>query len=129
MILNARRKLGAFDFEALEPATRTALHRVGARLLEELLEATQDEGQPPLCPCGSPMRCEGPRPKRLVSLLGVVSLRRPYYHCRHCWRGAAPLDRELIQYLDDRRGPRQGPDPGVLCGESERVRLGTGCGH
>ena len=41
------------------------------------------------------MRCEGPRPKRLVSLLGAVSLQRPYYHCRHCWRGAAPLDREL----------------------------------
>ena len=24
-----------------------------------------------------------------------MSLRRPYYHCRHCWRGVAPLDREL----------------------------------
>ena len=95
VIVNARRKVGAFDLEALEQATRAALHRAGARLLEELLAETEDEGQPPLCTCGSPMRCEGPRPKRLVSLLGVVSLRRPYYHCRHCWRGAAPLDREL----------------------------------
>ena len=95
MIVNARRKVGAFDLEALEQATRAALHRAGARLLEELLAETEDEGQPPLCTCGSPMRCEGPRPKQLVSLLGVVSLRRPYYHCRHCWRGAAPLDREL----------------------------------
>ena len=92
MIVNARRKVGAFDLEALEQATRAALHRAAARLLEELLEETEDEGQPPLCTCGSPMRCEGPRPKQLVSLLGVVSLRRPYYHCRHCWRGAAPLD-------------------------------------
>ena len=68
MIGNARRKLGAFDLEALEQATRAALHRAGARLLEELLEETEDAGQPPLCTCGSPLRCEGPRPKQLVSL-------------------------------------------------------------
>ena len=90
VIANARRKVGAFDLEAREQATRAALHRAGARLLEELLEETEDEGQPPLCTCGSPMRCEGPRPKRLVSLLGVVSLRRPYYHCRH-WTGRSLL--------------------------------------
>ena len=71
MIVNARRKVGAFDLEALEQATRAALHRAGARLLEELLEETEDAGQPPLCICGSPMRWEGPRPKRLVSLLGA----------------------------------------------------------
>ena len=41
------------------------------------------------------MRCEGPRPKRWVSLLGRVSLRRLYYRCRHCWRGTAPFDRAL----------------------------------
>ena len=41
------------------------------------------------------MRCEGLRPKLLVSLLGNVTLNRPYYHCRHCWRGAAPFDRDL----------------------------------
>ena len=42
-------------------------------------------------------RCaaQGPRPKRLVSLLGSVSLRRLYYHCRHCWRGTAPFDSAL----------------------------------
>jgi nucleotide-binding universal stress UspA family protein len=95
VIVNARRKLGAFDLEALELATRTALHRAGAQLLEALLQDTDEEGQTPLCSCGSRMRCEGPRPKRLVSLLGAVSLRRPYYHCRHCGRGLAPLDREL----------------------------------
>ena len=95
MIANARRKLGAYDLEALEQATRTALHRAGAQLLEALLEDTDEEGQPPRCSCGGRMRCEGSRPKQLVSLLGAVSLRRPYYHCRHCWRGVAPLDRAL----------------------------------
>lgn len=95
MIVNARRRLGAFDLEALEEATRAALQRAGARLLEELLEETEDAGTAPLCSCGAAMRCEGPRPKRLVSLLGSVSLQRLYYHCRHCWRGAVPFDRAL----------------------------------
>ena len=41
------------------------------------------------------MRCEGARPKQLVSLLGTLILQRPYHHCRRCWRGTAPLDAEL----------------------------------
>ena len=68
MIVSARRKTGAFDLEALEQATRAALQRAGARLLEELLGESDEEGEPPLCPCGNAMRCEGARPKRLVSL-------------------------------------------------------------
>ncbi len=56
VIANARRKLGTCDLEALEEATGTALHMVGALLLEDLLEDTQDVGQPPLCTCGNPMR-------------------------------------------------------------------------
>ena len=95
MIVSARRRRGAFDLEALEEATRAALQRAGARLLEELLEEPEDASQAPLCSCGEAMRCEGPRPKRLVSLLGSIRLRRLYYHCRHCWRGTLPLDRRL----------------------------------
>ena len=41
------------------------------------------------------MHWEGSQPKQLVSLLGTVILQRPYHHCRRCWRGVAPLDREL----------------------------------
>ena len=95
MIVEARRRLGAFDLQDLEEATRAALQRAVARLLKELLEETEDASQAPLCSCGAPMRCEGPRPKRLVSLLGSVSLRRLYYHCRHCWRGTVPFDSAL----------------------------------
>ncbi len=67
MIVNARRKTGALDLEALEQATRTALHRAGARLLEALLGESDEQGEPPLCLCGNAMRCAGARPKRLVS--------------------------------------------------------------
>jgi len=95
VIVSARRKLGSFDLEALEEATRAALQRAGARLLEELLAETEDASAAPLCSCGAALRCEGPRPKRLVSLLGSVRLQRLYYHCRQCWRGAVPFDRAL----------------------------------
>ena len=70
VIVEARRRLGAFDLQDLEEATRAALQRAGARLLKELLEETEDASQAPLFSCGPAMRCEGPRPKRLVSLLG-----------------------------------------------------------
>ena len=76
MIVKARRRLGVFDLEAGEEATRAALQRAGARRLEQLLEESEDASEAPLCSCGEPMRCEGPRPKRWVSLLGSVSLRR-----------------------------------------------------
>ena len=132
VIVNARRKLGAVDLEALELATRTALHRAGARLLEALLEDTADEHQPPLCTCGNPMRCEGPRPKQLVSLLGTVSLRRPYYHCRHCWRGVTPLDRDLdiegTQYSPGVRrldSPRRDLRPGSRVSRKASIRCSS----
>lgn len=95
MISRTRRKGAAFDLEALEQATRAALQRAGARLLQELLDQPEHSGPPLACSCGQDMRCEGARPKRLVSLLGTLILRRPYYHCRHCWRGTAPRDAEL----------------------------------
>lgn len=34
------------------------------------------------------------REKHLVSLLGEVTLKRAYYHCRHCHQGHVPLDEE-----------------------------------
>ena len=78
--------------EALEQATRAAMQRAVARLLQELLRESEDEGEPPLCTCGSAMRGEGARPKQLLTLLGAVALQRPYYHCRRCGLGLAPLD-------------------------------------
>ena len=60
VIVNARRKFGAFDLEALELARRTPQDRAGARLLEEI----EGEGQPPLCTCGGPLRGARPCPKQ-----------------------------------------------------------------
>ncbi len=87
MIARARRKRAAFDLEALEQATRAALQRAGARLLQELLDQPEHSGPPLPCRCGQDMRCEGARPKRLVSLLGTLVLQRPYH-----WGGYGLVD-------------------------------------
>ena len=35
------------------------------------------------------------REKRIISLLGEVTLKRAYYHCRSCGHGHVPLDQEV----------------------------------
>ena len=90
-----RRKRGSLDLEAVEQATRDALHQAGAVLLETLLnEDAAGESQQP-CACGSPARYAGRRPKKLVTMLGEVVVERPYYHCSRCGKGFAPHDQEL----------------------------------
>lgn len=45
------------------------------------------------CPhCGESARCNGFRPRRLVTLLGDVRCERHYYHCAACHQGSFPLD-------------------------------------
>ena len=97
VIVSARRKTGAFDLEALEEATRAAMQRAGAALLQTLLGEDQEHepDTPRPCSCGQPAHCEGPRPKQLVTLLGRVVLQRLYFYCRRCRRGHAPRDHEL----------------------------------
>ena len=97
MIVSARRKTGAFDLEALEEATRAAMQRAGAALLQTLLGEDQEHepATPRPCSYGQPAHCEGPRPKQLVTLLGRVVLQRLYFYCRRCRRGHAPRDHEL----------------------------------
>ena len=95
VVLCERRKRGSLDLEAVEQATRDALHQAGAVLLETLLnEDAAGESQQP-CACGSPARYAGRRPKKLVTMLGKVVVERPYYHCSRCGKGFAPHDQEL----------------------------------
>ena len=97
MLCSARQRGAACDLEALEQATRDALRRAGAAVLQTLLNAEQEPDQPSAlaCACGKPWHCQGLRPKQLVSLLGRLTLRRPYYYCRACRRGCAPRDAAL----------------------------------
>ena len=90
-----RRKRGSLDLEAVEQATRDALHQAGAVLLETLLNEDAAGESQQSCACGSPARYAGRRPKKLVTMLGEVVVERPYYHCSRCGKGFAPHDQEL----------------------------------
>ena len=95
VILAGRRKSGKWDLEAVEMATRAALHRAGAVVLEELLASTQDAPRQVPCACGGWAPYHERRPKQLLTVLGRVETERPYYRCPDCHRGQSPRDREL----------------------------------
>ncbi|HMD98016.1 MAG TPA: UPF0236 family protein [Terriglobia bacterium] len=83
-------------------ATRAALQRAGAEVVEELLALP--EAFPPQvpCGCGHAARYQEMRRKQLVTVLGRVETERPYYLCPHCHHGQSPRDQELqvegVQY-------------------------------
>jgi len=47
------------------------------------------------CPCGGAATYQRQRPLQVQTLLGPLSLSRPYYLCAQCHHGFAPLDHEL----------------------------------
>jgi Uncharacterised protein family (UPF0236) len=95
IIFAGSRKSGHLDLEAIEMATRTAAHQLGAKLLEQLLSGpTEFESAVP-CSCGQPARFHETRPKQLLTVLGPITIQRPYYLCSHCHQGQSPRDTEL----------------------------------
>jgi hypothetical protein len=90
------RKSGRLDLEAVEMATRTAMHRAGAAVLTELLEKPRHEAAREVaCPCGFQARFHEMRPKQILTVLGRIYIQRAYYVCAHCHEGQSPLDCEL----------------------------------
>jgi len=81
---------------AVELAIRTAMMRLGASLLGRLLAADTGQRGPRIdCGAGHSAEFMGYRAKTIQSVLGPVALRRAYYHCGACGRGAVPRDDEL----------------------------------
>jgi hypothetical protein len=93
----AASSLGAsVDLEAVELAIRAAMTRLGASLLEGLLDA--DAGyRGPRVECGSGHQAAfvSYRGKTIDTVLGPVMVRRAWYHCAACGHGLAPRDAEL----------------------------------
>ena len=87
---------GGDGLEAVELAIRTAMARLGASLLEQLL--TADAGyRGPRVGCGAGHEAEfvSYREKIIDTVLGPVRLRRAWYHCAACGDGLAPRDADL----------------------------------
>ncbi len=93
----AAQSLGAGGgLEAVELAIRTAMIKLGAGLLEDLL-GLELGYRGPRADCGSGHEAEfvSYREKTIDTVLGPVSLRRAWYHCAACGHGLAPRDAEL----------------------------------
>lgn len=71
------------------------MHRAGATVLEELLDAGKDAEREVTCRCGHQARFHEMRPKQILTALGCIQIQRPYYVCKHCHQGQSPRDREL----------------------------------
>jgi hypothetical protein len=80
----------------VELAIRTAMTRLGGRLLEDLLGLDAGHRGPRVnCEAGHEAEFAGYRDKTIDTVLGPVTLHRAWYHCAACGHGLAPKDEEL----------------------------------
>lgn len=85
------------DLEASETAVRAAMHKLGGRLLEGVLNADDGAYRGRRIDCGGGHQAEfvGYRDKRLQTVLCQIELERAYYYCAPCQAGVIPKDVEL----------------------------------
>ena len=95
VVFSSWRKTGQLDLEAVEMATRAAMHRAGAGAIEQLLQLPEPAQREVACGCGHAARFHEMRPKQLITALGRIQMLRPYYLCSHCHQGQSPADGEL----------------------------------
>ncbi len=95
VVFTGLHKSGRFDLEAVEMAVRAAAHQLGAKMLEELVNAPADPARIVPCICGQEARFHQMRPKQVITAVGEVRIERPYYLCPHCHQGQSPRDAEL----------------------------------
>jgi hypothetical protein len=86
----------AGDLGQMERAVQGLLRPVGAAIVEAAVAVRSQQGghgRRACGGCGRRQRLVGSaRPRRVAGLVGDYCLQRPYYHCRRCKRGEAPLD-------------------------------------
>jgi hypothetical protein len=95
VVLAGLRRSGRLDLEAIETATRAAMHRAGAGVLNHLLQESAPVPARVACECGQSARYREKRSRNLLTAVGPVRFERAYYCCDCCHRGQSPRDREL----------------------------------
>lgn len=85
------------DLEAWEMGLRDRMHRVGAVVLEQLLNAEGGgyHGSRQVCAEGHGTVFVEHRCKQVLTVLGSVTVERAYYHCAGCQAGMIPRDDAL----------------------------------
>ncbi len=107
----AQRRTGSgIDLEAIESALRAVLHQAGASALSELLQfeaPAPDQRQLP-CACGNQAQYQELRSRPVLTVVGWVRMKRPWYLCANCREGQFPTDVELdIEKTDFSPGVRR----------------------
>ena len=95
VVFSGWRKQGQLDLEAVEMATRAAMHRAGAAVLSQLLSSSEAAPRQAPCGCGHQAPYHDTRPKQLTTVVGEVCFDRAYYVCPHCQHKQSPRDRQL----------------------------------
>jgi len=86
------------------------MHQAGALALTQLLqyEPPDEQHRTVPCPCGHLAHYKELRDKTILTVVGPVRIRRPYYPCSHCPKGQCPVDAELgIEDLESSPGVRR----------------------
>jgi hypothetical protein len=83
-------------FDVVEQAAREA----GARFAQSLLSgavnlAAAGVARPDECGAGHRLAAHSARTRKVVTMTGMVTLRRAYHYCRACGKGVAPADQVL----------------------------------
>lgn len=89
---------------------RSAMHQAGASALTQLLRYDPPDADHRTipCPCGHSAHYKELRSKTVLTVLGSVELRRPYYACADCSKGQYPADAELgVTGLESSPGVRR----------------------
>jgi len=95
--LRDRDKLGHLDLESLEIHIRSSMHHMGAMMLEKLLNSDSGDYRGRTLPCdkGHVFEFKEYRDKALLTVLGLVTVKRAYYYDHGCKRGWCPKDTAL----------------------------------
>jgi hypothetical protein len=88
------------DLTEVERVVREASMRIGAKAVELRLaqEPLGYEGSSRACDdpdCGHDQRFVGHRPRTLSTLMGQVTIKRAYYHCKQCGCSCCPYDQRV----------------------------------
>jgi len=83
------------DFDSLEGRVQTVTRRIGQALLQRTVEANTNgyAGSTQACGCGHRQAFKGYRSRTVLTLFGVVTIRRGYYRCAACGASSVPYDR------------------------------------
>ena len=95
MVFAGLRRTGRLDLEAIETATRAAMHRAGAAALHHLLNEPGPVPTTVGCACGQRAQYHDQRSRNVLTALGPVRFERAYFHCASCHCGQSPRDRGL----------------------------------